>query len=67
MWHDKETRGTSLYLAEVNNFVADDDRRVKLFMDSTGLLINRVMVLGSYAVPLTPEDLAQAPAKRSWG
>ncbi|MDP6882890.1 MAG: chorismate mutase [Rhodospirillales bacterium] len=65
MWDDKETRGTRLYLAEVDNFIAaTDDRRVKLFMDSTSLPIKRVIVLGSYAVPLTAEELAKAPAKR---
>ena len=61
MWGDKETRGTWLYLAEVDDFVTADDRRVKLFMGSTDLPIKRVVVLGSYALPLTPEDLADRP------
>jgi len=64
LWNDKETRGTRLYLAEVDDFVATDDRRVKLLMDSTSLPIKRVVVLGSYAEPLTPEELAETPAKR---
>jgi len=67
LWNDKETGGTSLYLAEIDDFVAADDRRVKLFMDSTSLPIKRVFVLGSYAVPLTPKDLAEGPAKRKPG
>jgi chorismate mutase/prephenate dehydratase len=65
LWNDNEHRNTSVYLAEVDDFVATDDRRLKLFTDSTTLSVKRVVVLGSYAVPLTPADLA--PAKRSRG
>ena len=46
LWDDKETGGTLLYLAEVDDFVAADDSRVKLFMDSTSLPIKRVFRLG---------------------
>ena len=65
LWNEKETGATSLYLAEVDDFVAADDRRIKLFTDSTNLPVKRIVVLGSYALPLTPADLA--PAKRRPG
>jgi chorismate mutase-like protein len=63
LWNDKALDGISLYLAEVDDFVAADDHRIKLFLDSTSLPITRVLVLGSYAVPLTPKDLAEFPTK----
>ena len=63
LWKDKELGDISLYLAEVDDFVAADDRRVKLFIGSKSLPIKRVLILGSYAVPLTPEDLAEFPTK----
>ena len=67
LWDDKDTRGNWLYLAEVDDFVAADDRRVKLFMESTSLPIKRTVILGSYALPLTPDDLAATPTPLAAG
>ena len=64
-WGDQDTRGTWLYLAEVDEFITAKDRRIGRFLDSASQPIKRVIVLGSYAVPLSSAELADAPAPRS--
>ena len=63
-WHDDQTPGAWLHLAEVEGFAAPDDRRLARFVDAADGLVKGTMILGSYAVPLAPEELAPAPARR---
>jgi chorismate mutase/prephenate dehydratase len=60
----EQAPGTRLYLAEVDDFAGEDDRRIMRYLDAAGSTVTRVVGLGSYAVPLTPEQLALPPAKK---
>lgn len=60
----EQAPGTRLYLVEIDDFVAEDDRRVMRYLDAAGPAVLRVVGLGAYAVPLTPEQLAAAPTKK---
>ena len=60
----EQAPGMRLYLAEIDDFAAEDDRRVLRYLNDAGPTVQRVVVLGAYAVPLTPEQLAVAPAKK---
>ena len=63
VWHDAETSGNWLHLAEVDDFVAADDPRLPGAVDALGRPVKSVIPLGGYATALTPEDLATAPAR----
>ena len=63
-WGDEHTQGPWLYLAEVDEFISAKDRRIRRFLDSASQPIKRVIMLGSYAVPLSTAELADAPAPR---
>ena len=60
----EQAPGTRLYLAEIDDFAPEDDRRIKRYLEAAGPTVLRVTGLGAYAVPLTPEQLATAPAKK---
>ncbi len=60
--HDAEGSGDWLHLVEVDDFVAADDPRLPGVLDSLGRPVKTVIPLGGYATPLTPDDLATAPA-----
>ena len=60
----EQAPGTRLYLVEIDDFVAEDDRRVQRYLDGAGSTALRVVGLGAYAVPLTPEQLAAATPKK---
>lgn len=52
-----------LVLAEVEGFLDDDDPRLKRLGDDRDSPIGRPRLLGSYAVPLSAEELAPDPAE----
>ena len=60
----EQAPGTRLYLAEIDDFTPADDRRVVRYLDAAGPTVLRVVGLGAYSVPLTPEQLAAAPAQK---
>ncbi len=62
VWHDAETSGNWLHLAEVDDFVATDDPRLLKALEALGRPVKTVVPLGGYATPLRPEELATAPA-----
>lgn len=61
-WSDPETRGTWLYLAEIDDFVTAEDRRIERFQEILGRPGMRTVNLGGYAVPLDDQELAIRPA-----
>jgi len=46
-----------LYLAEVNGFIAEGDRILDRLAESLGENCRRIMVLGSYGIPLSPDEI----------
>ncbi len=62
VWHDAETSGNWLHLAEVDDFVATDDPRLLKALEALGRPVKTVVPLGGYATPFGPEELATAPA-----
>jgi len=56
--------GMRLYLVEIKDFVAEGDCRMMRYLDAAGPTVQRVIWLGGYAMPLTPKQLAAAPAKK---
>ncbi len=56
-WREEQARDTWLFAAEINDFVAPDDRRISRFLATAGESVHRVITIGGYAVPLTVEDL----------
>ena len=58
LWHDNQKPEQWLHLAEVDDFVATDDRRLARVMDEGGDVIRQVYNVGGYALPLTDDDLA---------
>lgn len=50
-----QPRDSWLYLAETNEYVADDDRRITSLADL--LPLTRVVLLGGYAIPLSETEL----------
>lgn len=66
-WGDPHAPGTWLYLAEVDDFVDAADRRLVRLLEGGLRPVRRVIVMGSYAVPLTAAELAPAPKARRRG
>jgi chorismate mutase / prephenate dehydratase len=62
-WHEDQARDTWLFVAEIDDFVPPDDRRIPRFLDTAGEAIRHVITLGGYAAPLTVEDLGP-PARQ---
>ena len=57
LWHDNQKPEQWLHLAEIEGFVAPDDRRIERLTDDVGDPIRHVYHVGGYALPLTPADL----------
>lgn len=49
-------------LVELDGFLAPDDARLKRLTGAEGSTIRQAWVIGGYAVPITAEELAPAPA-----
>ncbi len=65
-WHDVEEPGRWMYLAEVTDYLAPDDRRIERLLDDIVLPNARKILLGGYATPLEPRELlveASGPGK----
>lgn len=61
-WHDEDDPGRWLYLAEVTDYLAPDDRRIERLVEGLDLPDARPIILGGYATPLNPRELsAEAP------
>ncbi|TVS00088.1 MAG: chorismate mutase [Rhodospirillales bacterium] len=56
-WHEEQGPSAWLHLVEVDGFIADGDERLGRIAQSLGEGVNRVVALGGYATPLTPEEL----------
>ena len=64
-WHDVEDPGRWVYLAEVTDYLAPDDRRIERLLDDIALPNARTILLGGYATPLEAGELSvEAPGPR---
>lgn len=61
-WHDAELRQSWLHLAEIDGYVAPDDRRLASLAGAVGAGAREVRQVGGYAVPVAPA-LMDAPAR----
>jgi len=61
-WSDRGTPPAWLYLAEVDGWLDADDPRLEQFRDGLGQPVDRLLLLGGYARPLTAETLDQPAA-----
>ncbi len=59
LFPDPHEAGSWLYLAEVDDFVAEGDPRLAKFQDALGRSLGRLILLGGYATPLTPAELPE--------
>jgi chorismate mutase / prephenate dehydratase len=57
LWREREPPQGWLYLAEVEGWLGADDPRLQRLQRILGKTSGRLLVLGSYAVPLSPEIL----------
>lgn len=57
-WHDQQRPQTWLHLIESGDCVGIGDPRLGKLAEAGGKLIKRVLPIGGYAIPLTPEELA---------
>lgn len=62
-WQKEQALGAWLYLADVEGFVAADDRRLTRLVEGFDGAVNRTLLIGGYATPLGAEDLASKPAR----
>ena len=62
LWREREPPQGWLYLAEVEGWLGADDPRLQRLQRTLGKSLNRLLVLGGYAVPLSPESLGPTPA-----
>jgi chorismate mutase/prephenate dehydratase len=62
LWQEQEPPQGWLYLAEVEGWLGADDPRLQRFQRTLGKPLNRLLVLGGYATPLSPESLGPPPA-----
>ena len=74
LWRDEGGPRAWFYLAEVEGFLTVEDKRLAQFRKTLGKPLNQLLLLGSYAQPLTAEELGPgtstlwtAPAKRAGG
>jgi chorismate mutase / prephenate dehydratase len=61
VWGESETPPNWLYLIEVDGWLAADDPRLPRLRQGFGGPIVRLLLLGGYARPLSPESLARSP------
>lgn len=64
-WYEEAPPQRCLYLAEVDGFLPEDDARLDRFRREVGKPHDRLLCLGGYALPLSPESLAQATAEEA--
>ena len=64
VWRDEAGLRTWLYLAEVEGFLNDDDKRVAEFRKTLGKPLNQLLLLGGYALPLTVDELGPVASTR---
>lgn len=63
LWGEEEGPAAWLYLVEVDGFLTDGDPRLRALGETLGRPVNRTLVLGGYAKPLTADELEpNAPA-----
>lgn len=62
-WTDDGQPPASLLLADVADFVASDDARLRRFTDEMGEAVRGISVAGAYASPLGAAELAEAPGE----
>ncbi len=62
LWREREPPQGWLYLAEVEGWLDADDTRLRRLQRTFGKPSNRLLVLGGYATPLSPESLDPPPA-----
>jgi chorismate mutase / prephenate dehydratase len=63
LWGEEQGPAAWLYLIEVDGFLTDGDARLETLGDVLGKPVNRTVVLGGYATPLTAAELEpNAPA-----
>jgi hypothetical protein len=61
LWSEEQRPETWLYLIEVDDFLTDEDARLGALATRLGKLVNRIVALGGYAKPFTPEELEPNP------
>jgi hypothetical protein len=59
----KNSPETWHYLAEVEGYLAADDPRIGRLRRAVGETIERIVLLGGYAIPLSAEALGRLPAQ----
>ena len=57
-WHGDEEPGRWVYLAEVTEYLAPDDRRIERLLEDIALPNIRSILLGGYATPLEPGEMS---------
>ena len=62
LWDEKGTPSAWLYLVEVEGWLGADDPRLEQFRQGFSQPIDRLLLLGGYAQPLSAESLDQSPA-----
>jgi hypothetical protein len=64
LWREEQTPRAWLYLAEIDGFLTPDDKRLAQFQEALGKPLKRLMLLGGYATPMSPEELSsQSPMR----
>jgi chorismate mutase/prephenate dehydratase len=62
-WQNDQARGAWFCLAEVDGFVAADDRRLSRLVEAFDGAVNRTVLIGGYPLPLSAEELAPKKAR----
>jgi len=57
VWRDPDTPSRSLYLAEVDGFISDEDSKIIRLSENLEGVATSIMSIGSYGLPFTPEEL----------
>jgi chorismate mutase / prephenate dehydratase len=61
-WHEEQPSQPWLYLIEVEGYVTADDPRLGVLGQTLGRSLNRVLLLGGYALPVPADGLGPQPA-----
>jgi chorismate mutase len=57
LWGEEQGPAAWLYLIEVDDFLTEDDARLRALAGRLGKPVNRIVALGGYAKPLTAEEM----------
>lgn len=57
LWGEEQGPAAWLYLIEVDDFLTDDDARLGALAGRLGKPVNRIVMLGGYAKPITVEEM----------